>query len=127
MPLLRFNPRGNGFNDFDTRLSELQQKFEACSQRSGFDISLVSTGALWVPQYPFSVTIESKPSRRRILFSKLKSRLHPVSSTCVDVAWTTLGVLEKTAGSAVPILSGAIGGVSALLDTAKVEQHLPLC
>jgi len=55
----------------------------------------------------------------RFLFSEWKSRLDPVSSTCADVASTTLKVLEKAAGSAVPILSGAVSGISALLDTAK--------
>jgi hypothetical protein len=50
-----------------------------------------------------------------------------VSSTCADVASTTLKVLEKAAGSAVPILSGAVSGVSAVLDTAKVERYFLLC
>ena len=124
----RSNRHGNGFNDIDKRLSELQQKFEeACSQRSGFDTPFVSesTGALRALQY--SHTIESKPSRRRLPFSGWKSRLDPVSSTCADVASTTLKVLEKPAGSGVPILSGVVSGISALLDTAKVERYFPLC
>ena len=115
----RSNRRGNGF---DKRLSELQQKFEeACSQRSGFDTPFVSTGALRLLPDPCPDTLESKPFRHRFLFSRWKSRLDPVSSTCADVASTTLKVLEKSAGSAVPILSGAVSGISALLDTAKVE------
>jgi hypothetical protein len=118
-----------GFDDFDNRLSELQQKFEeACSQRSGFDTPFVSAGALRVPRDPYShSTLESKPFRRRFLPPGLKSRLDPVSSTCADVASTTLKVLEKAAGSAVPILSGAVSGVSAVLDTAKVERYFLLC
>ncbi|KAN0103781.1 hypothetical protein V8E52_011638 [Russula decolorans] len=117
--LFRSNRHGNGFNDFDKRLSELQQKFEeARSQRSGFDTPFVSTGALRVPPDPYSHTLESKPFRRRFPFSGWKSRLDPVSSTCADVASTTLKVLEKPAGS-VPILSGAVSGISALGDTAK--------
>ena len=122
------NRHRDGFNDFDKRLSELQQKFEeACSQRSGFDTPSVSesTGALRVP--PYSHALESKPSRRRFPLSGWKSRLDPVSSTCADVASTTLKVLEKPAGSGVPILSGAVSGVSALLDTAKVERYFTLC
>jgi hypothetical protein len=129
--LFRLNRHGNGFNRFDKRLSELQLKFEgACSQRSGFDTPFVSTGALRVPPDPHSHrthTLESKLFRCRSLFSGWKSRLDPVSSTCADVAWTTLKVLEKLAGSAVPILSGIVSGVSALLDTAKVERYFPLC
>ena len=118
--------RRNCFNDFDKRLSELQQKFEeACSQRSGFDTPFVSTGALRLGD-PYAHTLESKPSRRRFLFSGWKSRLYPASSTCADVASTTLRVLDKAAGSAVPILSGAVTGISALLDTAKVERYFPL-
>jgi hypothetical protein len=112
--LFRLNRHGNGFNDFDERLSELQQKFEeACSQRSGFDSHFVSTGALWVSRDPYTHTLESKPFRRRFLFSGWRPRLDPVS--CADVASTALKVLEKP----VPILSGAVSGVSALLDTAK--------
>ena len=75
---------------------------------------------------PYAHTLESKSSRRRFLFSGWKSRLDPVSSTCADVASTTLKVLEKPGGSAVPILSGAVSGISALLDTAKVERYFPL-
>jgi hypothetical protein len=120
--LFRLNRHGNGFNDFDERLSELQEKFEeACSQRSVLDTRFVSTGALWVPRDPYSHTLESKPFRRRFLFFGWKPRLDPVS--CADVASTALKVLEKP----VPILSGAVSGVSALLDTAKVDQHFPLC
>jgi hypothetical protein len=78
-----------------------------------------------VPPDPYSHTLESKPFRCRSFFSRLKSRLDPVSSTCADVAWTTLKVLEKLAGSSVPILSGPVSGVSALLDTAKVERYFP--
>ena len=119
--LFRLNRRGNGFNDFDKRLSELQQKFdEACSQRSGFDTPFVSAGALRVPPDSYSHTLERKPFRHRFRFSGLKSRLDPVSSTCADVASTTLKVLEKP-GSSVPILSGVVSGISALLDTAKVK------
>jgi hypothetical protein len=117
----RSNRHGNGFNDFDKRLSGLQQKFEeACSQPSGFDIPSVSesTGTLRVP--PYSRTVDSKPSRR-LLFSRWKSRLDPLS--CADVASTTLKVLEKP----VPILSGAVSGISVVLDTAKVERYFPLC
>jgi hypothetical protein len=122
----RSDHHGNGFNSFDKRLSELQQKFEeACSQRSGFDTPFVSTGALRVPPDPYSHTLKSKLFRRRFLFSGSKARLDSVSSTCADVASTTLKVLEKPAGS-VPILSGAVSGVSALLDTAKVERYFPL-
>ena len=114
--------RRNCFNDFGKRLSELQQKFEeACSQRSGFETPFVSTGASRVPPDPYAHTLESKQSRRRFLFSGWKSRLGSVSSSCADVTSTTLKVLEKVSGSAVPILSGAISGISALLDTAKVE------
>ena len=124
--LFRLNRHGNGFNDFDKRLSDLQQKFEeACSQRSGFDTPFVSAGALTVPPDPYSHTLESKPFRRRFRFSGLKSRLDPVSSTCADVASTTLKVLEKP-GSSVPILNGVISGISALLDAAKVEQYFLL-
>jgi hypothetical protein len=125
--LFRLNRHGNGLNDsFDKRLSELQQKFEeACSQRPAFET--LSTGALRVPPDLYSHTPESKLFRCRSLFSRLKSRLDPVSSTCADVASTTLSVLEKPAGSAVPILSGAVSGISALLDTAKVERYFPLC
>jgi hypothetical protein len=120
----RSNRHGNVFNDLDKRLSGLQQKFEeACSQRSGFDTPFVTTGALRVPPDPYAHALESKPFRRRFLQVSpgLKYRLDPLSSTCVDVASTTLKVLEKAAGSAVPILSGAVTGISALLDTAKVE------
>jgi hypothetical protein len=125
--LFRLSRHRNGFNDFDKRLSELQQKFEeARSQRSGFDTPLVSTGALGIPRDPYARTLKSKPFRRRFLFPGLKFRLHPVSSACADVASTTLRVLEKAAGSAVPILSGAVSGISALLDTAKVERYFPL-
>jgi hypothetical protein len=121
--LFRLNRHGNGFNGFDKRLSELQQKFEeACSQRSGFDTPLVATGALRVLPDPYAHTLESNPFRRRFLSPGLKSRLEPVSSTCADVASTTLKVLEKAAGSAVPILSGAVSTISAILDTAKVER-----
>jgi hypothetical protein len=111
------NRLGNGFtSNFDKRLGKLQQKFEACSHRSGFDTPFVSTGALQVPPY-HSLTLESKPFRRRFL------RFGPVSSTCADLAWTSLKVLEKLAGSvSVPFLSGAVSGVSGLLDTAKVER-----
>ena len=126
----RSNRRGNGFNDFDKRLSELQQKFEeACSQRSQADLGTpsVSTGALRLPRDPYSHTLESKPFRRRFLPPGVKSRLGPMSSTSADVASTTLKVLEKAAGSAVPIVSGAVSGVSALLDTAKVERYFFLC
>jgi hypothetical protein len=121
--LFRLNRHGNGFNGFDKRLSELQQKFEeACSQRSGFDTPLVATGALRVLPDPYAHTLESNPFRRRFLSPGLKSRLELVSSTCADVASTTLKVLEKAAGSAVPILSGAVSTISAILDTAKVER-----
>ena len=121
--LFRLNRRGNGFNDFDERLSGLQQKFEeACSQRSGFDTPFVSAGALRVPADTYSHTLESKPFKRRFRFSGLKSRLDSVSSTCADVASTTLKVLEKP-GSSVPILNGVVSGISALLDTAKVERY----
>ena len=48
-----------------------------------------------------------------------------MSSACADVASTTLKVLEKP-GSSVPIMNGVVSGVSALLDTAKVERCLPL-
>lgn len=110
---LRSNRHGN--RDFDRRLSELQQKFEeACSQRSGVDTPSVSTRALRVS--------DSLPFRRRSPFSRLKYRLEPVSSTCADVGQTTLGVLEKLA---LPILSGAVSGISALLDTAKVQRYFP--
>jgi hypothetical protein len=123
----RSDHHGNGFNDFDIRLSELQQKFEeACSQRSGFDTPFVSTGALRVPPDPYSHTLESKPLRRRFIFSGLKSHLDPVTSACADVTSTTLKVLEKP-GSSVPILNGVVSGISALLDTAKVERYFPLC
>jgi hypothetical protein len=121
--LFRLNRHGNVF---DKRLSELQQKFEdACSQRSGFDTSSVpkSTGTLRVPQDPYSDTPESKPFRRRFPLSGWKSRLDPVSSTCADVTSTTLRVLEKLA---VPIVSGAVSGISVLLDTAKVERYFPI-
>jgi hypothetical protein len=111
----RSNCYGNDINDFDKRLSELQQKFEACSQRSGFDTPFISIGALGVSRDPYSHTLESKAFGRRFLFSRWKSRLDPVS--CADVALTTLKVLEKP----VPILSGAVSGISALMDTAKVE------
>ena len=125
--LFRVNRHANGFNGFDKRLSQLQQKFEeACSQRSGFDTTFVSE-TLRVPSDPCSHTLESKPSRRRFPFSGWKSRLGPVSSTCADVASTTLNVVEKSAGSAVPILSGAVSGILALLDTAKVERYFLLC
>ena len=124
--LPRLSRHGNGFNDFDKRLSDLQQKFEeACSQRSGADTP-VSSGALRVPSDPYSNTLESKTFRRRFSFSGWKSRLDPVSSTCADVASTTVKVLEKP-GSSVPILNGVVSGVSALLDTAKVERYSPLC
>jgi hypothetical protein len=125
--LFRLNRHRNGFNGFDKRLSELQEKFEeACSQRSSFNTPLVSTGALRVLPDPYAHTFESNPFRRRFLSPGLKSRLDPVSSTCADVASTTLKVLEKPAGSAVPILSGAVSTISALLDTAKVERYSPL-
>ena len=118
----RSNRHGNVFNDLDKRLSGLQQKFEeACSQHSGFDTPFVTTGALRVPPDPYAYALESKPFRRRFLFSGWRPRLDPVS--CADVASTALKVLEKP----VPILSGAVSGVSALLDTAKVDQHFPLC
>jgi hypothetical protein len=122
--LFRLNRRGNGLDDSDERLSDLQQKFEASSQRSasGSDTSSVSAGALSVPPDPCSHTLEPKPFSPR--FSGLKSRLDPVSSTCADVASTTLKVLEKP-GSSVPLLNGVVGGVSALLDTAKVQQYFP--
>ena len=126
--LFRPNGHGNGFDDFDKRLSELQQKFEeACLKRSGSDTPFVSTGALRVSPDPCPYTLESKPFRHRLLFSGQKCRLDSVSSTCADVATTTLKILEKVAGSAVPILSGAVSGASALLDTAKVERYFPLC
>jgi hypothetical protein len=125
--LFRLNRGGNGFNDFDKRLSDLQQKFEeACSQRSGFDTPFVSASALMVPPDPYSRTLESKPFRSRFRFSELKSRLDPVPSICADVASTTLKVLEKPASS-VPILNGVVSGVSALLDTVKVERYSSLC
>jgi hypothetical protein len=125
--LSRLSRHGNGFNDFDKRLSDLQQKFEeACSKRSGFDTPFVSAGALRVPSDPDSHTLKLKHFRRRFHFSGLKSRLDPVSSTCADVASTTLKVLEKP-GSSVPILNGVVNGVSALLDTAKVERYFPFC
>ena len=125
--LFRLNRHRDGFNDFDKRLSDVQQKFEeACSQRSGFDTPFVSAGALTVPPDPYSHTLESKLFRRHFRFSGLKSRLDRVSSTCVDVASTTLKVLEKP-GSSVPILNGVVSGVSVLLDTAKVELYFPLC
>ena len=118
--LFRSNRREN---DFDKRLSKLQRKFEeACSQRSGFDTPVVSAG---VPLDSYSHTLELNSFRSRSRFSGLKSRLSLVSSTCVDVASTTLTVLEKL-GSAVPIISGVVSGVSALLDTAKVERHFLL-
>ncbi|KAI0282598.1 hypothetical protein BGY98DRAFT_92126 [Russula aff. rugulosa BPL654] len=124
--LFRLNRHRDGFNDFDKRLSDVQQKFEeACSQRSGFDTPFVSAGALTAPPDPHSRTLESKLFRRHFRFSGLKSRLDRVSSTCVDVASTTLKVLEKP-GSSVPILNGVVSGVSALLDTAKVEQYILL-
>jgi hypothetical protein len=120
--IFRLNRRGNGFNDFDKRLSDLQQRFEdACTQRSGSDTPFVSVGALTVPPDSNSLTLESKPFRSCFHFSRLKSRLGPVSSTCADVASTTLKVLEKP-GSSVPILNGVVGGISALLDTVKVGQ-----
>jgi hypothetical protein len=121
----RSNRRGN---TFDKRLSELQQKFEETrSQRSGFDTSSVSesTGTLRVPPDPYTHTPESKPFRRRFSLSGWKSRLDPVSSTCADVASTALGVLEKAAGS-VPILSGAVGGISAGLHITEVERYFPI-
>jgi hypothetical protein len=127
--LFRLNRHRNGFNGFDKRLSELQQKFEeACSQRSSLDTPFASESirALTVPPNPYSHTLESKPFRRRFPFSGWKSRLDPVSSTCADVASTTLKVMEKAAGS-VPILSGAVSGISAPGDTAKVEQYFSLC
>ena len=124
--LFRLTRHGNGFNDFDKRLSDLQQKFEeACSQRSGFGTPSVSAGALTVPPDPYSHTLESKLFRRRFRLSGLKSRLDRVSSTCADVASTTLKVLEKS-GSSVPILNGVVSGVSALWDTAKVERYFLL-
>jgi hypothetical protein len=124
--LFRLNRHGNGLNEsFDKRLSELQQKFEeACSRRPGFDT--LSTGALRVPPDLYSHSLESKPFRCRSLFSRLKTRLDPVSSTCADVASTTLRVIETSAGSAVPLLSGVVSGISALLDTVKVERYFPL-
>ena len=124
--LFRLNRRGNDFNlnDLDERLSDLQQKFEeACLQRSGFDTPSVSTGVLTVPLDPYSHGLESKPFRHRFRFSgliRLKSCLDPVSSTCADVASTTLKVLEKPASS-VPILNGVVSIISAVLDSAKVE------
>ena len=133
--LFRLNRRGTCFNAFDKRLSELQQKFEtACSQGSGSDAhwQCVSTGAFRIPgpRDPYSHTFESDPFRNPFRsffpFSGWKSRLDPVSSTCADVATTTLKVLEKSAGS-VPILGGAVSGISALGDTAKVERYFPLC
>ena len=125
--LFRSNRHGNGSNDFDKRLSELQQKFEeTCSQRSGVDTPSVSAGALRVSPDPSSHTLESKSFRRRFCFTELKSRLDPWSSTSADVASTTLKVLEKP-GSSVPILNGVVGGLLALLDTAKVERYFPLC
>jgi hypothetical protein len=118
---------GNGFNDFDKRLSNLQQKFEeACSQRSGIGTPSISAGELRVPPDSCSHALESKPFRRRFRFTGLKSRLDPVSSTCADVASTTLKVLEKP-GSSVPILNGVVSGISALLDTAKVEVIYSPC
>ena len=124
--LFRLNRHGNGFHDFDKRLSDLLQKFEeACSHRSDFDTPSVSAGALRVPSTYSPHTLESKPFRRRIHFTRLKSRLDPVSSTCADVASTTLKVLEKP-GSSIPILNGVVSGLSALLDTAKVGQYFPL-
>jgi hypothetical protein len=121
--LFRLNRHGHGFNDFDNRLSDLQQKFEeAFSRHSGFDTPFVSAGSLRVPPDSYSHTLESKSFRRRFRFTGLKSRLDPVSSTCADVASTTLKVLEKP-GSSVPILNGVISGVSALLDTAKVGRY----
>ncbi|KAI0282602.1 hypothetical protein BGY98DRAFT_931565 [Russula aff. rugulosa BPL654] len=116
--LFRSNRREN---DFDKRLSKLQRNFEeACSQRSGFDTPVVSAG---VPLDSYSHTLESNPFRSRSRFSGLKSRLSLVSSTCVDVASTTLTVLEKL-GSAVPIISGVVSGVSALLETSKRVNQL---
>ena len=121
-----FRLNRHGFNDFDNRLNDLQQKFdEACSQRSGFDAPFVSAGASSVLPNSYSHTLESKPFRHRFNFSGLKSRLDPVSSTCADVASTTLKVLEKP-GSSVPILNGVVSGVSALLDTAKVKRYILL-
>ena len=122
--LFRLNRHGNGFNDFDKRLSDLQQRFkEACSQRSGFVTPFVSAGTFSVPPDSYShTTPKSKPVRRHFRLSRLKSRLDRVSSTCADVASTTLKVLEKS-GSSVPILNGVVSGVSALLDTAKVERY----
>ena len=122
--LFRSNRHGICFNAFDKRLSELQKKFEeACSQRSGLDTPFIpeSIGALRVLPNPYSHTVESKRFRRRFSFSGWKSRLDPIS--CADVASTTLRVLEKP----VPILSGAVSGISALLDTVKVERYSPLC
>jgi hypothetical protein len=56
----RSNRHGNGFDDFEKRLSELQQKFEeACSQRSGFDTPFVSTRALRVPRDPPYTRVET--------------------------------------------------------------------
>ena len=131
--LFRLNRRGTCFNAFDKRLSGLQQKFEtACSQGSGsgahWQLECVSTGALRVPgpRDPYSHTFESNPFRSRFPFSGWKSRLDPVSSTCADVATTALKVLEKPAGS-MPILGGAVSGILALGDTAKVERYFPLC
>ena len=118
-----FRLNRHGFNGFDKRLSDLQQRFkEACSQRSGFDTPFVSAGALSVPP---DTTPKSKPFRRHFRLSGLKSRLDRVSSTCADVASTTLKVLEKS-GSSVPILNGVVSGVSALWDTAKVERYFLL-
>jgi hypothetical protein len=79
-----------------------------------------------VPPDPYSHTLESKTFRGRFRFSGSKSLLDRVSSTCADVASTTLKVLEKP-GSSVPILNGVVSGVSALLDTVKVEQYFLLC
>ena len=124
-PPFRSNRHGNGFKDFDKRLSDLQQKFEeACSHRSGFDTPFVSAGASRVSPDPYSHALESKPFRCRFRIG-LKYRLDRVSSTCADVASTTLKVLEKP-GSSVPILNGVVSGVLALLDTAKVERYFPL-
>ena len=123
--LFRLNRHGHCFDDFDERMSDLQQKFkEACSQRSGFDAPFVPAGALRAPPDSYSHTPQN-PFRRRFRFTGLKSRLDPVSSTCADVASTTLKVLEKP-GSSVPILNGVVSGVSALLDTAKVERYFSL-
>ena len=113
------------FNSFDKRLSNLQQKFEeACSQRSGSDTLSVSAGASRVPPEPYPHTLESKPFRRLFRSTGLKSRLGRMSSTCADVTSTAMKVLEKL-GSSVPILNGVVGGVSAVLDTAKVERYSP--